>query len=251
VNSEIKAMIVEDELPARELIKTYLKDISDVEIIAECENGFDALKAINELKPDLIFLDIQIPKLTGFELLEVLDHTPDIIFTTAFNEYAIKAFELNAIDYLLKPFSKERFKDAVDKAKDKNRIQQSDTKKINNLKDHITENPERLDRIVIKSKSKIEVISVETIKYIEAQDDYVMFYSEKGRFIKQGTMNFYELHLNPKAFVRIHRSYIVNIEYIDKLELFKKDHYIVILKDGSKLNVSKQGYKKLKTNLNF
>ena len=195
-------------------------------------------------KPDLIFLDIQIPKLNGFEMLELLEEKPKIIFTTAFDQYALKAFDVNAIDYLLKPFSQERFEEAVNKViKEKTTVVD---KKINNLKSHIDDALEYIDRVIVKNNQKINIIPIEKIIYFEAQDDYVMIYSDEGKFLKQKTMKYFEDHLDHKDFIRIHRSYIANITRIKEIELYDKDTYKVVLKDTTKLPVSRTGYNKLK-----
>jgi two-component system LytT family response regulator len=245
-----KAVIIEDELLARNLLKNYLKDYQKIEIIAECENGFDGLKAINELKPDLVFLDVQMPKLTGFEMLELLEYRPEIIFTTAYNQFAIKAFEQHAVDYLLKPFSKDRLMVAVERAMEK--INGNRTGEI--PIDKLTEIPESdtIERVVVKDKNKIHIIPTEQIRYIESLDDYVMIYTRDKRFVKQKTMKFFEDHLNPKEFIRIHRSYIVKVEEIAEIQQYEKESHIVILKnDHTKLKVSKTGYKNIKEALNF
>ncbi len=248
----MKTIIIEDEAPARELIKVFLEDHPDIELIGEYNNGFEGLKAINQSKPELVILDIQMPKITGFEMLELIEHHPIIIFSTAYNEYAIKAFELNAIDYLLKPYSRDRFAEAIKKAQIKNDTQQSNVTKVEALLDHLDQTePETLDRIVVKTGSKINVITVDTINYIEAQDDYVMIHTKEGKHLKQRTMKYYENHLDPKQFVRIHRSFIVKVAEINKLELMEKDTYVLWLKDETKLKVSKSGYPKLKRVLNF
>ncbi|MEI7595039.1 MAG: LytTR family transcriptional regulator DNA-binding domain-containing protein [Bacteroidota bacterium] len=244
----IKVLIIEDEELARNLLKTLLAEFEELEIIGECSDGFSGAKAINELKPDLIFLDVQMPKLTGFELLELIDHKPEVIFTTAYDEFALKAFEMNAVDYLLKPFSNSRLAQSIKKAAEKiYSKEKQEPKSIESLKTYIeTENTKILDRILIKKNSQIIVVPADHVKYIEAQDDYVMIYATEGRFLKQKTMSFFEEHLNPSRFVRIHRSFIVQISEIDKIELYEKDSYLVLLKDGTKLKASKTGYKKLK-----
>jgi two-component system, LytTR family, response regulator len=250
MSETIRTIIIEDEALARNLLKNYLKDQDRIEIVAECENGFDGLKAINELKPDLVFLDVQMPKLTGFEMLELLDYRPEIIFTTAYNQFAIKAFEQHAVDYLLKPFPKERLLVAVERA----------IEKINGNKggeipiDKLTEIPENdlIERVVVKDKNKIHIIPVEQIRYIESLDDYVMIYTKEKRFVKQKTMKFFEDHLNTKEFIRIHRSYIVKVEEIAEIQQYEKESHIVILKnDHTKLKVSKTGYKNIKEVLSF
>ncbi len=247
----IKTIIIDDEAPARDLLKIYLKTHTEIEILGEYINGFEGAKAINSIKPDLVILDIQMPKIDGFEMLELLEHHPAVIFSTAYNEFAIKAFELNAVDYLLKPYSKERLLQAVDKAIVR---LNSDEKAVDipNLIGHIEDvNDEYLQRIVVKTGVKIEVISVGEIKYLESNDDYVNIHSQERKYLKQRTMKYYEQRLSPNRFVRIHRSYIVNIEEIDKLELMGKDSHIVILKGGITLKVSRSGYPKLKKALSF
>ena len=246
----IKTVIVEDEKLARDLVRDYLGRHTDFEIVGEYEDGFSGLKAINQLKPDLVFLDIQMPKLTGFEMLEVLEHHPAIIFTTAYDQYALKAFEHNALDYLLKPYSAERFNEALAKARE--RVKRGgDQKSIKRLVEHRDQQEETIHRVVVKSRSKIHVIPVEKIIYIESQDDYVMIYTPDSRHLKQKTMKFYESHLPEEDFVRIHRGYIVRISEISQMQLYEKESYIVILKNGVKLPVSKTGLPRLKSKLDF
>jgi two-component system LytT family response regulator len=249
MNTTIKAIIIEDEELSRKLIISYLKDFSEIEIIRECNNGFEGIKAINELNPHLVFLDIQMPKLNGFEMLELLDNIPEIIFITAHNEFAIKAFELNAVDYLLKPYSKERLIEAVQKAIDRIKSRRPAVKNIGNLINQSL--GDTLERVVVKSGSKIKVIPVQKIHYLEAQDDYVMIYTEDSKHLKQATMNFFETNLDPKQFIRVHRSYIVKIDQVVQLEPYEKDNYVAILKSGAKIKVSKSGMKNLKAMLNF
>lgn len=246
----IKTVIVEDEKLARDLVRDYLGRHEDFEIIGEYEDGFSGLKAINELKPDLVFLDIQMPKLTGFEMLELLEHNPAIIFTTAYDQYALKAFEHNAVDYLLKPYSAERFDESINKARDRVKTG-GDQKSIKQLLEHQDKQAETLHRVVVKSRSKIHVIPVENIIYLEAQDDYVMIYTPESKHLKQKTMKFFESHLPQEEFVRIHRSYIVRISEIAQMQLYEKESYIVILKNGTKLPVSKTGLPRLKSQLDF
>jgi len=242
----IKTIIIEDEQPARDLIKHYLKQHPEIEIIGEFSDGFNGLKGINELNPDLVFLDIQMPKLTGFEILELLDKYPQIIFTTAYDQFAIKAFELNAVDYLLKPYSQERFSQAVAKVTIQNEKAPS-AEKVKKLSQQLADNIEQLDRVVVKTGTKIKVIPVDEVLYVESQDDYVMIYSLEGKYLKQQTMKYYEQHLDPNRFIRIHRSYIANIEAIKQLELYEKSSYVALLSNGAKLRVSDSGYKLLKS----
>lgn len=248
--NKIRTIIIEDEAPARDILKFYLKGHEEVEIICECSDGFEGLKAISEVKPDLVFLDIQMPKLTGFEMLEVLEEKPVIIFTTAYDQYAIKAFELNAIDYLLKPFSKERLEESLKKAAA--RISEGKNEGIPDDAPEVRlQAPGPLNRIVTRKGNAINIIPVSQIKYIESEDDYVMIHYAAGKALKQQTMKFYEDNLPKSDFVRIHRSYIVRVEEIRKIEPYGKDNHIAILHSGEKLMVSRAGYKQLREDLNF
>jgi len=246
MKDKIKVIIIDDETLARDIIKSFLKKYDNIELIAECTNGFDGIKQINELKPDLIFLDIQMPKLTGFEMLEILDEPPVIIFSTAFDQFALKAFEVNATDYLLKPYSEERFGEALNKAIKLLGDKPVANLKLENLVKSLEKRNEYLDRVVIKNGQKILIIPVDDISYIEAQDDYTMIYSSKGNFLKQKTMKYFEENLDPADFIRIHRSYIVKLSEVKQIELFEKESYRVLLNDGKKLQVSKSGYLNLK-----
>lgn len=249
MSEKIRTIIVEDEELARNLMKSFLADKEEIEIVAECENGFEGVKAINELKPDLVFLDIQMPKITGFELIELLEHKPEIIFATAYDQYAIKAFEYHAADYLLKPYSRERLHDSVDKLKEKLQGGNGSSDVSAKLMEHPPK--EWLDRIVVKDRHKIHIIPVDQVRYIESMDDYVMIYTRTGRHMKQKTMKYFETALNSKEFARIHRSYIVKLEEISQIQQYEKESYVVILHDNTKLRVSKTGYKNLKAVLNF
>lgn len=249
MSEKLRTIIVEDEELARNLMKSFLSDHEKIEIIAECENGFEGIKTINELKPDLVFLDIQMPKITGFELLELLEHKPQIIFATAYDQYALKAFEFNAADYLLKPYSKDRLFEAVDKVAAK--IETEGT--TSDVAERVSNFPkeESLDRIVVKDRHKIHIIPVDQVRYIESMDDYVMIYTKTSRHMKQKTMKYFESALDSKNFTRIHRSYIVKLEEIIEIQQYEKESYVVILHDKTKLKVSKTGYKNLKGVLNF
>lgn len=247
----IRTLIVEDEEPARTIVKEYLKSIPAIEVIGEAGDGFSGAKAINELKPDLVFLDVQMPKLTGFELLELLDHPCLIVFTTAYDQYAIKAFELNAVDYLLKPFSLTRFQEAVQRAVTRFQANITDVKVAEAVVKTNEETIEYLERIAVRKGGSIEVIPIDDIIYIESDGDYVVIHTPKGKFMKEKTMKFLELHLIPAKFVRIHRSYIVNVEKIQRLELYEKDSYLVVLQNGEKLRSSDSGQKTLRQRLNL
>ncbi len=249
MDNEIRVLIIDDEELARELVKNYIKGIPDLLLIGECSNGFEGIKAIQELKPDLILLDIQMPKLNGFEMLELLEEMPEIIFITAHNHYAINAFELNAVDYLLKPYSSERLISAIQKAITKIRTEVTPKDNIQKLVSQPL--TEKLERVVVKSINKIKVIPVEKINYLEAQDDYVMIYTDEGKHLKQATMAYFEENLDKSEFIRIHRSYIVKIGLVVQLEPYGKDNYVAKLKNGVTLRVSKSGLKNLKEKLHF
>lgn len=243
---KIKAVVIDDENLARKIVIKSLEQYPDVDIVAECSNGFEGIKAINEHKPDIVFLDIQMPKLTGFEMLELLEEAPVIIFTTAYDQYALKAFEVNATDYLLKPFSMDRFREAMEKAFVFLNDRKKNAEAVKSLAAHIDEKPDTLERIVVKNGAKISIIPIEKICYLEAQDDYVMLHTTEGRHLKQKTMKYFEDHLPQDEFIRIHRSYIVRLSIIKQIELFEKDTFRVLLHDGKTLPVSKTGYTRLK-----
>ena len=241
---KIKVLIVEDEELARKILREYLKGFPEIEVAGEYADGFSGLRAIREQKPHLVFLDVQMPKLTGFEMLELLDDAPVIIFTTAYDQYAIKAFEINAVDYLLKPFSEERFREAVQKAL--MRLGEKEKQGIDQLKGHLDKSAGIISRVVVRSGGGIRVIPVEEIAYIEALDDYVMIYTEAGRFIKQKTMKFFDGHLPGGEFIRVHRSYIVKAGLIEKIEPYGKSSWVVLLKGPFRVPVSRSGYTLLK-----
>lgn len=241
----IKAILIDDEPLARSIVTEYLLAFPEISIAQECNDGFEGVKAIAQHKPDLIFLDIQMPKINGFEMLELIDQPPAVIFTTAFDEYAIKAFESRAIDYLLKPFSKERFTKAIEKWFQQRNL--GDVK--NNTQTLLTEEvrqPEERNRIVVKEGSNIRIIPVHEIQYIEAYDDYVKIFTQKEMFLKKKTMSFYEQSLDPAQFVRVHRSYIIHLQQLTKIEPLEKETYLALLKSGVKVPLSKSGYGKLK-----
>ncbi len=246
----MKAIIIEDEEPARELLRKFLEPFNDIEIIGEYIDGFEGAKAINLLKPDLVFLDIQLPRLTGIEVLELLEHSPMIVFTTAYDEFAIKAFEKNAVDYLLKPFSKERFAQAIERVKSRLNQKKVQEQDIQIMAENFTAET-ILNRIVVKTPKAMVVIPVDDILYLEAQDDYVMIHTADSRHMKKQTMKYFEERLNAEQFIRIHRSFIVNVSHIKKLEPYSKDSYIAVLNNGTKLTVSNTGYKALKDILSF
>jgi two-component system, LytTR family, response regulator len=238
----IRTIIIDDEPLATELVDELLKRYSDIEVVKICHDGFTGLKAIQEHQPDLVFLDVQMPKLTGFEMLELIDTPPAIIFCTAFDEYAMQAFDAHAVDYLLKPFGNDRFAKAIEKMR-KNIGEGT----ISSLSADL--GPSDHQRIVVKVKNEIKIIPTENVKYLEANDDFVNIHTGEGKFIKNKTLSYYEKNLPATEFVRVHRSYIVRIDHITKLEPYGKDSYIVKLKTGENIPISKTGLPKLKTAL--
>ena len=237
----MKVIIIDDEPLARSIVKEYLQYYTDVELIAECNDGFEGIKAIQQSQPDLIFLDIQMPRINGFEMLELIEDPPGVIFTTAFDEFAIKAFESNAVDYLLKPFSKERFEKAIQKYR-----QHQSTQPTNNIIETAAQSPLQQNRVVVKDGSRIKIIFVNQIHYLEAADDYIKIVTAEGTFLKKRTMNFFEQSLSIYHFVRVHRSYIVNTQLITRIDAYEKDSHLLLLTTGAKIPVSKAGYVKLK-----
>ena len=244
----IKVLLIDDEPLARSIIKEYLNDYPQITIAMECNDGFEAAKAITEHQPHLIFLDVQMPKITGFELLELLENPPAVIFTTAFEEFALKAFEKHAVDYLLKPISKPRFDKAVQKFLAQNNVPALEKSKEQNRQfiDDVSQQKESLDRILVRTGHNIKIIPVSKINYLAADDDYVSIYTDEGSSLKKNTLSFYEKNLSEDEFVRVHRSYIVRINQIIRIEPYEKDSHKVILKDKTSISVSKSGYAKLR-----
>lgn len=242
----MRTILIDDESLARDVVKHYLSSFPDIEVIAECSDGFEGIKAITQHQPDFIFLDIQMPKINGFEMLELVEQHPAVIFTTAFDEYAIKAFEVNAVDYLLKPIEKSRFDLAIQKLPA--RLNQTE-QYSRELLDTAALNPAQQNRVVVKKNGIIKIIAVADIHYLEADDDYVKLSTTEGVFHKNKTMSFFEQTLESSQFIRIHRSYIINLAQVTKIELKEKDSYIVLLKSDIWLPVSKTGYIKLKAAL--
>jgi two-component system LytT family response regulator len=240
-----KAIIIDDEPLARSIVKEYLAFYPQIEVVEECNDGFQGVKAIQQHQPDIVFLDIQMPKINGFEMLELIEQPPAIIFTTAFDEYAIRAFEAHAVDYLLKPFSRERFSKAIDKWLNQASTEQQKTA-TEQLLDSASHSPSQSERVVVKTGGRIKIIPLHEIQYIEAADDYVKIFTADGNFLKKKTMGFFENVLDPGQFVRTHRSYIVNIQQITRIDAYEKENQVAILTSGVKIPVSKNGYAKLK-----
>ena len=241
----MKVILIDDEPLARLITKEYLQPYKQIEIVAECNDGFEGLKAIQEHKPPLIFLDIQMPKITGFEMLELIEQPPAVIFTTAYDEYAIKAFEAHATDYLLKPFSKERFDKAIQKylAQQNNTIEKHSSEQ---LLETAAQSPLQNQRVVVKIGSKIKIIPVHDIFYLEAADDFVKIHTAEGSFLKNKTMSFFEQTLDAQLFVRSHRSYLINVQQVTRIDANEKDNHLALLKSGARVPVSRNGYTKLK-----
>ncbi|MFC4872773.1 LytR/AlgR family response regulator transcription factor [Negadavirga shengliensis] len=239
----IRCVAIDDEPLALQLIEEYLIDHPGVEVVGKYHDGFSGLKGISETKPDLIFLDIQMPKINGFEMLELVDNPPPVIFTTAFDEFAIKAFEIHAVDYLLKPFTKERLWEAVERvAKQTGSSIATGQKLLENR--FVGEG--QLERVVVKIAHHIHIVPVLDIHYFSSDGDYVSIHTAEKEYLKLSTMNFFENSLDPNDFVRIHRSYIVNVSEITKIESYQKDSQVVVLKNGKVLPVSKSGIGRLK-----
>ncbi|MGB7847572.1 MAG: response regulator [Candidatus Acidiferrum sp.] len=239
-----KALIVDDEELARKLLREMLSSHPEIEIAGECGNGMEAVKAAGEFEPDLLFLDVQMPKLTGFDVLELIEREGvAVIFVTAFDQYAMKAFEVHAVDYLLKPFSRERFEAALERAKILEGKKAVDAAEL-----AATARPagQFAERIVVKDGTKVSLIAVGKLDYAEALDDYVSLASEGKKHLKQQTISGLEMALDPALFVRIHRSYVVNLERVARIEPYGKDSKVAILTNGVKLPVSRTGYARLK-----
>jgi two-component system, LytTR family, response regulator len=240
-----KVIIIDDEPLARSMVLEYLQNYSQIEVVQQCNDGFEGVKAIATHQPDLIFLDIQMPKITGFEMLELIEQPPAVIFTTAFDEYAIKAFETNAIDYLLKPFSQERFDKAIQKWMAQTTVVRNANTNTQ-LLETAAQIPAQSQRIVVKNGSKIKIIPIQEVHYLEAADDYVKIYTQEGHFLKSNTMGHFEQVLDAQQFVRCHRSFMANVQHIVRIDPYEKDGHIAILKSGAKVPVSKTGYPRLR-----
>ena len=241
--SPLRVVVVDDEPLSRAVVREFINAHPGIEIVAECGNGFEAVKAVADLKPDLVFLDVQMPKLSGFEVLELIGRDVPVVFTTAYDQYALRAFDVHAIDYLLKPFSEQRFAEALARARE--RLAARDPGAVDALVSETQAKQTPLERVLIRDGSQVHVLPVDKIDYVEAQDDYVSFRSEGKSYLKDQTLGITENLLDPARFVRIHRSYLLNIDRIVRVELYAKDSRIAILRDGTKLPVSRAGYARL------
>lgn len=240
-----KAIIIDDEPLSREIIKAYLKNFPEVELVQECGDGFEGVKAIQQHQPDLIFLDIQMPKITGFEMLELIEQKPAVIFITAFDSFAIKAFEANAVDYLLKPVAEDRFRTAI--LKWKSNLVPANPEPVEKVLTTMATSNAQNSRVVVKTGAKVKIIPVHEIQYLEADDDFVKITTAEGQFLKNKTMQFYEDSLDPMQFVRVHRSYIVSVQQITRIDPYQKETHMAVLRNGKQIPVSKTGYGKLKS----
>jgi two-component system, LytTR family, response regulator len=247
VQKTIRAVIVDDEELARQVLREFLARRPEIELIAECANGFEAVKTVAERKPDLVFLDIQMPKLDGFEVLELIGQDTTVIFVTAHDNYAIRAFEVHAVDYLLKPVAEARFNAALERAKERlsGKPQQAQVS-ASELAASARPAAQYLDRIPVRDGARVTIIPVAKLDYAEAQDDYVALASEGKKHLKQQTIASLEAALDPARFLRIHRSYIVNLERVVRVEPYAKDSHVAILTDGTQLPVSRAGYARLR-----
>lgn len=246
-----RAVIVDDEALARQVLREFLGAHPEIEVVAECANGFEAVKSVTELKPDLLFLDIQMPKLDGFEVLELIDHDMAIVFVTAFDNYAIKAFEVHAVDYLLKPYGADRFEAALDRAKlrmrDKSRGGAAAHESAKDPAAAAARPPAQyIQRVPVRDGTRVFIIPVDKLDYAEAQDDYVALCAEGKKHLKQQTISSLEAALDPSRFMRIHRSFIVNLERVARVEPYAKDSHVAVLSNGTQLPVSRAGYARLR-----
>lgn len=244
---KIRTVVVDDEELARQVLCEYLGGRSDIEIVARCENGFEAVKAIAEQKPDLVFLDIQMPKLDGFEVLELVGPGTEVIFVTAYDNYAIRAFEVHAVDYLLKPVGVERFEAALERARER-LSGKAPHQPVPAAELAAAARPpsQFLERIPVRDGTRVFIIPIAKLDYVEAQDDYVALVSAGKKHLKQQTISSLESGLDPSRFMRIHRSYIVNLERVARLEPYGKDSHVAVLTDGAQLPVSKSGFARLR-----
>jgi two-component system LytT family response regulator len=239
---KVRTLVVDDEELARQVLRELLGAHPEIEVVAECRNGLEAVKAVSEHKPDLLFLDVQMPKLTGFDVLELIGSETPVIFVTAYDEYAMKAFDVHAVDYLLKPVGKDRLAAALERVKTRSREKPPVAAELS-----LAARPagQFAERLVVKDGTRVTLIPVAKLDFAEAQDDYVALASEGRKHLKQQTIASLEAALNPKQFVRIHRSYLVNLERVTRIEPYGKDSRVAVLSNGVRLPVSRAGYARL------
>ena len=243
---KIKALIVDDEELGRKIIREYLEAHPDVEIQAECRDAHEALEAIDKYHPDLLFLDIQMPEIDGFELLDMLEDIPYVIFSTAYDQYALKAFDVNAVDYLLKPFDQERFDLALERVKKNIQHEKYEKDKIENLLKSLHDERRYLERMLVKQSGKIIILNTEEIQWIEAVEDYVNLHTQKDTYLVLQSLSHLETKLDPQRFVRAHRSYIVNLEAVQELQPWSSGRLKCRMIDGHEIILSRAGAKRLK-----
>lgn len=236
----IRALLVDDETLARRLLREYLQAHEDVKIIGECDNGFDAVKAIADLQPDLVFLDIQMPRLTGLEVLELTQRDHGVIFTTAYDQYAVKAFDLHAVDYLLKPFSQVRFDEALARAR---KLMGQPTAGLQAITTHTTG---KLERLLIRDRNQVHVLALNTVASVEAQDDYICIHAQGKSYLKTQSLSELEGRLDPAQFVRVHRSWIVNVGHLKNIDRLAKDSFVAVLQNGQQIPISRAGHERIK-----
>ncbi len=263
--AKLRTVIVDDEAPARNLLREYLGAHPEIEIVGECANGFEAVKVVGETKPDLVFLDVQMPKLDGFEVLELLDAGPMVVFSTAYDEYALKAFEVHAVDYLLKPYGRERLAEALERVQERLRARGAsaaasappvgaapvavpEASDVSPVKLATAARPpgQWLERLLVKDGANVHVIPIDSVDYLEAQDDYVEIHAGGKSWLKTQPLTDLAEGLDPQRFVRVHRSFVVQVDRIARLELYAKDSRVAILRDGREIDVSRAGYARLK-----
>ena len=240
----VGVLVVDDEEPARAILREHLEALSGVHVLGECANGFDALKRAAELSPRIVFLDIEMPKLDGFEVLELLDPSIAAVFVTAYDEYAVRAFEVHAVDYVLKPFDPSRIALAVERARE--RVVRGPTMRAAELHAAARPGGTFLSRVVVRDGSRVHIIPIEKLDAVEAQDDYVALKSGGRSYLKPQTLSSLAAALDPGRFVRVHRSHLVRLDAISRLEALARGSHVAILADGSRVPVSREGHGRLR-----
>lgn len=238
----LRVVVVDDEEPARSLLEEYVDGLAGCELVSSCADGFEAVRAVQELEPDLLVLDVQMPQLDGFDVLELLDDPPAIVFSTAYEEHAIRAFEVAAVDYLLKPFSAERFAAAVERVRE--RLERGGEPEHERLERPFADRPR--ERILVRDGARIHVVPSRRIDYVEAQDDYVEIHAGDSKRLKKETLTRLEHQLDPQRFVRVHRSYLLNLDRLERLEPYSSESRVAVLDDGTRIPVSRSGYARLR-----
>jgi two-component system LytT family response regulator len=241
----LRVVVVDDEELARRVVREYLSDVADVEVVAECANGFEAVKAVSELAPDLVLLDVQMPKLSGFEVVELIGSDHAVVFVTAYDQYALKAFEVHAVDYLLKPFERDRLLEALRRARERLSAKGERPAGEEAVAAAVTARPRPIERVLVRDGARVHIVPAGRIDYVQAQDDYVCIHAEGRELLKEQPLAELEAALDQRRFVRIHRSYLLNVERLARVEPASKDTRTAILKDGTELPISRSGYQRL------